>query len=108
MQISCNTSADQFIVLQAGTSMDTSISIDRRVSFEESLFSNKSKVMNISESINLWKAMTRAMGSMILPLHGPSLFFPVVVQNNLSELSLVYEGESPSRIQLTLRRPNQW
>jgi hypothetical protein len=88
--------------------MDTSISIDRRVNFEEDLFSNKSKVMNISAAINLWKAMTIAMASTILPLHGPSLFFPVVVQNNLSELSIEYEGCHPSRLWLTLRRQNQW
>lgn len=77
--------------------MYTSISTDRRVSFEDDLSSNKSISMNISAAVNLWKAMTRAMASTILPLHGPSLFFPIVLENNLSELSIVYEGDLPDQ-----------
>jgi hypothetical protein len=73
--------------------MDTSLTIDRRVSFEDYLFlNNSSKILNIQSTLMLWKSLTRAMASTVMPMRGPSLFLPVVVQNNLTDISINYDG----------------
>ena len=71
----------------------SSITLNRlRQLVNDPFSSNSSAPLNITSALTLSEIGESGILDMIEPPHGPSLLYPVVVENNLSLFSLVYEG----------------
>lgn len=85
----CNTSADQFVNLSLSRVTTTFIGLHTQGDV-----SNTSAALPLSAVIPLWVKIEGILLEILAPRMGNSLFYPVVTQNNLSFLSIEYEGTS--------------
>ena len=87
--MACNTSVDQYIVLDVARKTYK----DPRIGYgNPRALTNIQRPLIISEALGIWAEAEGALLDLLAPLTRSSLFYPVVNMNNLSFLSLTYGG----------------
>jgi hypothetical protein len=88
--VACNTSIDQYVVLNVARTTFK----DPRIGYGSSQeFSDFETLLSFPEVMAIWGEAEAELLDLFVPLARPSLFYSVVNSNNLSFMSLTYSGK---------------